>query len=42
MLLLWQRAELEDIALSDSEAEEEPSSDGNPVVRYATHEDYQR
>ena len=51
MLLRWQRAELEDVALSDSDDDSAAvgpalytvhDSDGVPLSRYTTHEDYKR
>jgi hypothetical protein len=42
MLLRWQRGELEETALSDSECDEDaPEGSENPVVKYATEEQYQ-
>jgi hypothetical protein len=42
MLLAWERAELEETALSDSDCDEEGTVDnGEPVVKYATEEQYQ-
>jgi len=51
MLLRWQRAELEDVALSDSDDDSGAvgpalytvhDGDGVPSSRYTTHEDYKR
>ena len=42
MLLCWQRAELDDATLTDSDQEEEHDGDSSPVVRYATDEEYQQ
>jgi hypothetical protein len=42
MLLAWERAELEETALSDSDCDEEGTGDdGEPVVKYATEKQYQ-
>ena len=42
MLLSWQTDEPEDTALTDSDEDEDHNDGGDPKVRYATHEDYQR
>jgi hypothetical protein len=41
MLLGWQRGELEETALSDSECDEGPEDGGDPMVKYSTEEQYQ-
>jgi hypothetical protein len=41
MLLAWQRGELEDTTLSESDSDEEEYDDnGEPTVRYATEDQY--
>ena len=41
MLLAWQNEELEEATLSDSDCgEDECDSDGGPVAKYATEEQY--
>jgi hypothetical protein len=42
MLLAWQRGDLEDTTLSDSDCdEEEEVDDGEPMVKYTTEDEYQ-
>ena len=43
MLLRWQKAELQETALSDSDYDEEVEydSDGEPAVGYTTHKEYE-
>ena len=42
MLLAWQKSELEDFVLSDSDCDDgdESNSDGEPTVKYGTEEEY--
>jgi hypothetical protein len=41
MLFKWQRGELDENTLSDSDNDEdEDNDDGEPIVRYATEEQY--
>jgi hypothetical protein len=41
MLLAWERGELEETTLSDSDCdEEECDDDGEPMVKYSTEEQY--
>ena len=44
MLLRWQKAELQETTLSDSdysEEEEDDDGDGEPAVEYTTHKQYE-
>jgi hypothetical protein len=41
MLLSWQRGELEETALSDSDCDEGSDDDGEPTAKYDTEEQYQ-
>jgi hypothetical protein len=41
MLLCWQRAELEDVALGDSDDSNEPDGDSSPAEQDTAYEEYQ-